>query len=625
MGFTAKRLCLFLGVLGLATSVLGAAETIQSPQGLLKIDFALQEGGVPTYQATYQGEPLILRSRLGFPDFNAGFSQVSAERAEQRGSWTNEFGERRDVPDNYNGLTVELRHQSGRVLRVAFRAYDEGIAFRYEFPNQETKEFLFPEGELTEFCLPSETLGWQEQGTEGEYERVPIAQITPYCERPLTLELPRGVYAALAEAANVAYPRMLLSPSKTAPGTLVTSLGGTSSNLARTDEFAQRHDPSIRLAAGQATPWRLLIVGRKPGELLEKNYLMLNLNAPSTLPDTRWIRPGKAMRDTTLTTANSKAIIDLAATAGLSYVLLDWKWYGPVEYEAAGPVEVRAPNLDIPEIVRYGREKNVGLMLYLDRRQIKRERDRAFVLLESWGVQGVKLGFVDVGPQAETAWISETIQKAAEHHLVLNIHDGYRSTGLSRTWPNLLTVEGIRGNEHFPTAQHNCTLPFTRYIAGIGDYTICYYDRRLVNTTHAHQLAMAVVSFSPIQTILWYDRPTAYRGEPEIEFFREVPTVWDETRVLDGRIGEFAVIARRSGRRWFIGAINAKEPRTLQAPLSFLAPGAKYVAHVYADDPNAPTATKVGVSKRAVDANTALQIPLGANGGQAIWIEPATD
>jgi alpha-glucosidase len=235
----------------------------------------------------------------------------------------------------------------------------------------------------------------------------------------------------------------------------------------------------------------------------------------------------------------------------------------------------------------------------------------------------VKIGFVDVGPQAETVWITETIQKAAEYHLLLNIHDGYRSTGLIRTWPNLLTVEGIRGNEHFPTAEHNCTLPFTRYIAGIGDYTVCYYDRRLTKTTHAHQLAMAVVSFSPLQWIFWYDRPSMYRGEPEVEFFRVVPTVWDETRVIHGRIGEFATIARRKGDAWFLGTINAGTARTLIVPLAFLAPGQKYTAHLYSDDATVATATKVGVTRRAADSTTTLDVLLVANGGQAIWIEPS--
>jgi len=358
---------------------------------------------------------------------------------------------------------------------------------------------------------------------------------------------------------------------------------------------------------------------------------MLNLNRPLALKDVSWVKHGKVMRDTTLTTANSKAIIDFATTAGLQYVLLDSGWYGSENADTGDATQPRAGRtrfgnppqpIDIPEIIRYGRAKNVGLILYVDRRQLKKQRDILFPLYEQWGVRGVKIGFVDVGPQAETAWITETIQKAAEHHLLVNIHDGYRATGYARTYPNLLTVEGIRGNEHFPTAEHNCTLPFTRYVAGSADYTICYFDRRL-ETTHAHQLAMAVISYSPLQSIFWYDRPSDFHGEPEIVFFQHVPTVWDETKVINGEIGKFATIARRSGEDWFVGTINNREPRQLKLPLKFLAPGRQYTAHIYSDDNSVPTRTHAAVETQMVNSLTTLDVPLQAAGGQAVWIAPA--
>jgi alpha-glucosidase len=365
----------------------------------------------------------------------------------------------------------------------------------------------------------------------------------------------------------------------------------------------------------------LFVVGENPGDLLERNYLLLNLNPPSPLQDTSWIHPGKAMRDTTLTTANAKAIVDFAPTAGLQYVGFDWRWYGSEDPEKGDATTVRVPNLDIQETVRYAAEKGVGVSLYVDRRQIKKQRDILFPLYGKWGVKAVKIGFVDVGPQTETAWITETIRKAAEHHLVLNIHDGYRPTGNNRTLPNLLTVEGIRGNEHHPTPEHNATLPFTRYVAGLADYTICYYTKRA--TTSAHQLAMGVISFSPMQWIFWYDKPGDYQGEPEVEFFAHLPTVWDETRVIHGKIGEFATIARRKGEAWFIGTVNNSSPRTLSLPLSFLKTGGKYVAHIYSDDDRVTTRTKVAVATRNVDAGATLETVLKAAGGQAIWIEPA--
>ncbi|HEU5080950.1 MAG TPA: glycoside hydrolase family 97 catalytic domain-containing protein [Opitutaceae bacterium] len=616
---SATAVSIFLGLFGVLCLSAHAAEQLSSPNGRVALTFRLLDDGAPVYAIAYRAHPIVDESRLGFPEFSTGFRVTKTELTEHHGEWTQVYGERKVVPDNYRELRVELQHASGKRLCLVFRAYDEGAAFRYEFPEQETKSFFFT-GELTEFRFPPRTFGYEEHGTEGDYRRADTKDFQPECERPLTLEYESGIFAALGEAANLAYPRMLLSPLPGVSGALVTALGGTSSNLARKAEFRQRNDPSVKLAAGGATPWRMFIVGDKPGDLLERNYLMLNLNAPNALADTSWIKPGKAMRDAKLTTENSKAIIDFAATAGLSYVHLDWKWYGPVEYEAAGETKVRAPDLDIPEIIRYGRAKGVGLILYVDRRQVKRERERIFKMFEDWGVAGVKIGFVDVGPQTESAWITKTIEKAAEHKLMLNIHDGWRSTGLSRTWPNLMTLEGIQGNEHFPTAEHNCTLPFTRYVGGAGDYTVCYYDERL-KVTHAHQLAMHVISYSPLQWLFWYDLPSYYRGEPEVEFFRVTPTTWDETKVLQGEIGKFAMLARRSGRDWFVGTINAGQTRTLRMSLDFLEPRARYVAHLYADDESVPTATKVSVTTREVDAGSSLEITLRANGGHAVWLE----
>ncbi len=613
------RTSLIMIMLAATAAVACGDSRIESPDAKVVATFVMQAGGVPSYHVEYLGNPIVLESRLGFEsNFAEGFQATGSSAATHQGQWTNDFGERRTVPDNYAELNVDLRHSSGRLLRVTLRAYNEGAALRYSLPPQDTREFHFT-AERTEFRLPGDTLGYEAHGTEDEYKRVRISEMQPYCERPLTLEYSSGLYASLGEAADAAYPRMLLSPLADVPGGLVTTLGGRTSN---TPTANQRHDPNVTLKAGDSTPWRMFVVGERPGDLLERNSLMLNLNPPCALADTSWIKPGKAMRDTTLTTENSKAIIDFAATGGFQYTHLDWKWYGSEDAATGDATTVRAPGLDVPEIIRYGKEKGVGLILYVDRRQIKKQRDILFPLFEKWGVKGVKIGFVDVGPQSETAWITETIQKAGEHHLMLNIHDGYRATGNNRTYPNLMTVEGIRGNEHFPTPEHNCTLPFTRYVAGIGDYTVCYYDSRL-KTTHAHQLAMAVVSFSPLQWIFWYDRPSLYQGEPEVAFFRKVPTVWDETKVVNGKIAQYATIARRSGDAWFIGTINNSQTRQLQVPLSFLAAGKSYTAHLYSDDPAAQTRTHVAVKTQPVDSKTVLEVPLLAAGGQAVWIEPA--
>ncbi len=594
-------------------------QRVVSPEGNVGIDFLMTAAGRPAYKIDYLGQPIILESGLGFePDFTDGFELLGTSRGTHAGRWTNDFGERKIVPDNYQELNVDLRHTSGRLLRLTFRAYDEGAALRYAFPEQDTREFNFT-GELTEFRFPEGTCGYEEHGTEGEYRFVPTGDIQPYCERPLTLKYANGVYASLAEASNFAYPRMLLSPLSGVPGALVSALGGRTSN---TEHANQRRDPSVTLAAGGATPWRMFVVGQKPGDLLERNYLMLNLNPPSALKDTSWIKPGKVIREVTLSTTGGLACVDFAAKHGLQYIHFDAGWYGREGSTPTATSVDASRDLDLQRVIDYGASKGVGVTLYVNKLALTNQIDILPALYRSWAVKGIKFGFVNVGPQQDTRWLLEAIRKCAANQIMVNVHDGFRATGCERTYPNLMTVEGIRGNEHMPTPEHNCTLPFTRYVGGIGDYTVCYYNNR-IKTTHAHQLAMAVVSFSPLQWVFWYDRPSDYRGEPEIEFFSEVPTVWDDTKVIQGEIGRFAAIARRHGDDWFIGTINNTDPRTLQIPLSFLAPGTRYTANVYFDDEGVQTRTKVGIDRWVVDATTILDVPLVAGGGQAIWITPA--
>jgi len=408
---------------------------------------------------------------------------------------------------------------------------------------------------------------------------------------------------------------MLLSPVAGGSGKLVSALGGPTSNTER----GGTNDGKVTLKAGESTPWRFVVVGDSPGELLERNYLLLNLNAASKISDTSWIKPFKAMRDGQLTTASAKGIIDLAPKLGIEYVGFDDHWFGPDDTSDA--TVVRAANLNLPEVIAYGKEHHVGVLLYVDARQMKKQADELLGLYKSWGVDAMKIGFVTVGSQADTAWLTEVVAKAAEKKMMLDIHDGYRSTGINRTYPNLLTVEGIQGNEHHPTPEHNCTLPFTRYVGGVGDYTLCYMDGRN-KTTHAHQLAMGVVSFSPMQWLYWYDKPEQVKNVgAEAEFWAHMPTVWEMTKVIDGKIGEYASIARQSGGDWFIGTINGSEKRTLKLPLGFLEAGKTYTAHIYEDDDGAKAPTKVGIRTVTVNNGTTLDAVLKAGGGQAIWIE----
>jgi alpha-glucosidase len=288
-------------------------------------------------------------------------------------------------------------------------------------------------------------------------------------------------------------------------------------------------------------------------------------------------------------------------------------------------------------VISYAEGKDIGILLYVNRRSLEKQLDDVLPLFRSWGIKGVKYGFVNVGPQEWTAWLHEAVRKAADHQLMVDIHDEYRPTGYSRTYPNLMTQEGIRGDEESPDNAMVLRTIFTRMIAGAGDHTNCYFASRVDEKmgSHASQLAKLVCVYSPWQFVYWYDRPRGSdtrepgaggsRGRilevPELAFIDQVPTVWDDTRVIDGYPGEFAIIARRSEKRWFIGALNGPLDRDFSIPLDFLEPGMKYEATLYYDDPEAGTATRVGIESQSLGSDDQIQRRIKAGNGLAIIID----
>jgi alpha-glucosidase len=476
--------------------------------------------------------------------------------------------------------------------------------------------------ERTEFRFLEDHTAWAVYSAQGKYAEVPISRIKPGCERPLTVQIQDDLFVAVAEARLVDYARMKLAPLDGDRHGLVSSLSS---------------DVVAKLPL--QSPWRVVMVADSCGNLLENNDIIRNLNDPCAIADTSWINPGKVIREVTLTTAGGKACVDFAARHNLQYVEFDAGWYGHEYSDQSDATTItvdpkRSPGpLDLHEVILYAQERGIGIILYVNRRALGRQLDEILPLYRKWGVSGVKYGFVNVGSQQATAWLHEAVRKAANHRLMVDVHDEYRPTGYSRTYPNLMTQEGIAGDETSPDNRLTLTILFTRMLAGAADNTICYYDTRVDRiASHAYQLAKAVCLYSPWQFLYWYDRPPTsphekggaggQKGmigdEPELEFFDRVPTVWDDTRVIHGRIGEYAVIARRSGSDWFIGCMNSGQPRTLELPLDFLEPKAQYVAHVYSDDETVETRTGVKIERYLADSETTLQAPISAKGGQAI-------
>lgn len=619
---------LFIGLLSCITISLSAKESweLKSPDGNLRVSFGVNEGRM-TWEVDYKDQSVLLPSQLGIMGYENEMSVVSTRESGQDTVWKPIYGERSQVRDRYNSRFIELEKRGNRHrLGLEFRAYDQGIAFRYhllEHPGG--GQYVHIRREATRFTLPEGTKAWFTSFAQGLYQLLPLADWPGEAERPLTLELPNGLYACLAEAEMVNYSRTKFVLDKEKPNTIACAMYG------EVDEIT----PFV-------TPWRVVMAAERAGDLLENNDLILNLNPPCEVEQTWWIRPGKVMRDVTLSTDGGKRLVDFAVKHNIQYIHLDAGWYGH-EYEMASDATTvsvdprRNPkgDLNLKEVVEYAKRHDVGVFLYVNQRALARQLDELLPLFRSWGISGIKFGFVQVGSHRWTTWMHDAVRKCAEYGLMVNIHDEYRPTGFSRTYPNLMTQEGIRGNEEMPSATHNTILPFTRFIAGAADYTICYYHQkhilaargadvsRGINTTSAHQLALSMIYYSPLQWMYWYDRPEDCQDEPELAFFDAVPTVWDDTKVLSGRPGESAVLARRGGDQWFVGGITNNDARTITVDFGFLPEGVTYLADIYTDGSDKiPTRTKVKVDQRKIKAGEKMQFSLKASGGFAMKLKP---
>jgi alpha-glucosidase len=604
------------------------AKEIRSPDGnfLFRFTQRADDHGKKKmyYEVNYKDTPIILESALSIQLDNhlsqlalalkpvdsgepwcEDLHYIKESRHSADTVWIPVYGERNLIRDRYNEIVLSFEKAADVrfKLDLIIRVYNEGVAFRFFFPENPTGVYYHIASEDIEFTFPENTSAWYEQWAQGPLQLMPLEGWPDESERPLTLSLASKMYACITEAAMVDYARMKFALKKDKPNTIVTSLY-----------------ESVDLITYFQTPWRVIMAAEKPGDLIENNDLIENLNAESKIKNTAWIKPGKIIREMTLTNDNAIACIDFASTHNLQYVLFDWKWYGPA-FTFDSDARVVAIDLDLKKIIQYGKEKNVGIWLYVNQQALLSQDDEIFPLYKSWGVKGVKYGFVQVGAHRWTNWLHESVKRAADNELMVNIHDEYRTTGEQRTWPNMLTVEGIRGNEEMPDADHNTVLPFTRGIAGAGDYTICYYSPK-IKTTHAHQLALGVVNYSPLQTLYWYDKPSDYHGETEIEFFEKLPTVWDETEILKGEIGEYIVTARKKGGEWFVGAITNNTERELTISLDFLASGEKFMMYMYRDDPTVATRTHVRMEKRKISSDDIIKVKLQASGGVALRFVP---
>jgi alpha-glucosidase len=607
-------------------------QILSSPDGRYAITFSGMQ-----YTVTYNNKVIVEKSQLGVDIDNRLFesalavprgvhenwcSDLTLESVDSMKSadttWTPLYGENARIRDHYNEMILHYEKGSngqGTVnegydkrkyyaMDIIVRAYDEGVAFRYHFPETANSLFLHITGEQTSFAFPDGTMAWYEEWAQGPYDKRPLKGDWFESERPLLLQLPSGTYVALLEAAMRDYTRGKF-------------------RLKKDNELQVAMYDCADIISPYDTPWRVIMAADRAVDLINHKDLVLNLSPDRDMQtDWSWVKPGKAFRSGKLTKGGIFKSIDYCKEFGFDYVELDAGWYGPegkVSSDARKVVETR--DFTMPEVCQYAKSKGIGVWVYVNQRALYRQLDELLPLYEQWGISGIKFGFVHIGNQQWSTWLHDAIAKCARHHIMVDIHDEYRPTGMSRTFPNLLTQEGIRGNEEMPDATHNVLLPFTRYLCGPADYTLCYFNSRVKNTK-GHQLAMAAVYYSPLQFYFWYDNPFVDKGEAELQFWKDCPTVFDESIALDGQPGEYIVQARRAGSEWFGGAMTNTEGRTVSISTDFL-PKGKYEVEIYNDDPSLDTRTKVkSETIKLKSPGKPIILQLQPSGGAALHITP---
>ena len=680
---TILRAVLFC-LLALGASVVSPAQTnptipvkVTSPNG--QIDLLLFDAGATDshadtsapasedlrYAIEFHGKRLMGTARLGLdlvgqPALGPGMHLKSTQPESEDETYMIPVGKTRTVRNHYNGVRADFEDATRRKLTIEVRAFDDGVAFRYLVPEQEAIKRTRIRQEMTEFNYAKDAatypliLDGYQSSWEDEYQLRDVSGLHKdwLIGLPYLANVQAVGWVAITEADIENYSGMYLRKAGRMQGYTVQA------ELSPHADGSGNIDPSyaVETAAPFASPWRVLMIGDEPGKLIESN-MVLNLNSPSKIADTSWIQAGKAAWDwwsgdaapsvafkTGMNTATMKHYIDFASASGFPYMLIDAGWAlaperkGPNDYSAVTDITRVAPDIDMPELLRYAKEKNVKLWLWSYWTSVDKYMDQAFPLFEKWGAAGVKIDFMDRNDQWMVEWYRHVVELAAEHHLMIDFHGAFPPDGLRRTYPNLMTREGVMGKEYLKwsertTPAHNATLPFTRMLAGPMDYTPgAFGNSNLKNFiarqfepmglgTRAHELALYVVFESELQMVS--DYPEHYAGQKEFEFIKRVPTTWDEVHAIGGRPMEWITLARRSGQDWYVGSLTNWDARDVKVPLDFLGEG-KYVAEIYADAPEAATeATHTTLSKVPVNRSTVLDVHMVSGGGNAIWIHPA--
>ena len=642
------------------------AETyaVSSPNGRVSITVDQDIAGL-TYSVSLDGKALITPSPLGLNldigSIGSGSSVLGHTETTVNDTYDIVVGKADSAPDHYNQSEIHLQ---GKTLKfnLIIRAYDTGAALRYVIPAQDGVTDFKVMNEGTQFNFPADydcwgaNIGHFDSSFEAEYDPVKASKIRDFHNfiDPLVCKTGKGQTTfAIAESDVKNYPGFYLA------GRGDGGLGVRVNLPPRFDndrDFRSRKSVVAKetlTVEGFKTPWRVVMIGDTPGDLTA-SALIPTLAAPSLIKDTSWIKPAKTAwdwwNDWALNTPNAgintdsyKAFVDFSHDMKLDDILIDEGWSVGSDIEPRDDADITKaiPALDMPALLAYAKSKNVGVWVWVQWKQLDNQMDQGLAAYEKWGIKGIKVDFMNRNDQEMVDYYHRLLTKAAEHHIMVDLHGAYPPNGLNRTYPNYITQEGVLGAENNKwsariTATHNVTLPFTRMILGPMDYTPGgfrnltpaefktqqRYHAPFVQTTRGQAIAMYVVYDSPFQMVS--DSPDAYKNADGTwadgaDFLQTVPTSWDETRVLAGDIGQYIVTARRKGDTWYIGAMTNEDERTISVPLEFLGKGL-YAGRVYADGADARHLSRFDVP---VVANKPLVLTLAPSGGAVAVLTPA--
>lgn len=646
------KLLIAVAAVSVMTAVSAKTVTIQSPGNTVRAE--ITDGEHLSLDLFFNDQPVLADSTLGFalqktPAFGE-MTVLSTETKSIDQTWENRFGRNRTVIDRANETTIHLAEKTapGRKFDLVLRAYDDGFALRYVLLGGEGESFVLSE-EKTAFRFAADIECWATDNKkintshENIFQKLKISELSADAVYGLPLVATGDFgYAALAEAAVFDWPA---AHFRALPKTLSVSVALT-----------PRHDEN-GLVVGKfpcETPWRVVLLGKSAIDLVNNSGVILNLNPPCQIADTDWIVPGASSWDwwswsnTDLSTEMFKKKVDFSVEMGWPYTTLDDPWYG-INHLKAKPEDkpdilTGSDKFDFDEGIGYAKSKGIGVFLWLHKDDLDAcGVEKAFKFFSEQGIVGLKIDFFDREDQEIVEWINATIQMAAKYRLMVNYHGIYQPTGTNRTWPNFVTQEGILGNEYNKfgsqvTPTHATTLPYTRFLLGPGDFT----PGGFVNVhpenfepqpwdatrcaqqmgTRAYALAQCVLYDSPAMTIC--DCPDNYHGQKGLAMLKNLPAVWDESRALAGEIGEYFVMARRSGDTWYLSAITNEKARTVEIPLDFLPENSVWNGTLYADAPESDTdALALEISEKPFTAGETLTIKMCRDGGfNAIFTRP---